>query len=91
MPENRYVVPYWERLQKLQYDFMNGNDVNIVEKALRFTLSLPVHTAIVGTTKPDRWKENAQLLAKGALSKSEIDSIRERWKSIASKNWIGQV
>lgn len=91
-PENTYIQPYWERLQELEYDFINGDPTESVARALRFTLSVPgVHTAIVGTTKPGRWRENADLLARGPLTKDEFEAIRKRWKSIAKKDWVGQV
>jgi hypothetical protein len=91
-PENTYIQPYWERLQQLQYDFINGNPAESVEKALRFTLSVPgVHVAIVGTTKPGRWRENADLLAKGALSKEEFEAIRKTWAKVSASDWVGQV
>jgi len=58
---------------------------------LRFTLSVPgVHTAIVGTTKPERWQENAKLVEKGKLSDAEFGAIRERWEEIAPAGWVGQ-
>jgi aryl-alcohol dehydrogenase-like predicted oxidoreductase len=90
-PSNSYVVPYWERLQKLGYDFINGNLAVSAEIALRFTLSVPgVHVAIVGTTKPSRWKENADLLSNGQLDKREFEAIRGRWQEIAQADWTGQ-
>ena len=59
--------------------------------ALRFTASLPgVDTLVVGTTQPGRWRENAALLAPGALPASEMDAIRHRWKQIADDSWVGQ-
>jgi aryl-alcohol dehydrogenase-like predicted oxidoreductase len=91
-PNDPYLHPYWERLRKLNYDFINGNMDKSVSTALRFTLSVPgVHTAIVGTTKPGRWSENAKLLAQGPLSQQEFEAIRERWNSVAGKDWVGQV
>jgi aryl-alcohol dehydrogenase-like predicted oxidoreductase len=58
---------------------------------LRFVLSAPgVHTAIVGTTKPERFQENARLLESRPLPESEYNAIRERWDVIAPKTWIGQ-
>jgi Aldo/keto reductase family. len=59
---------------KLGYDFLDGNAETIASTALRFTYSVPgVHTMIVGTKSPGRWKTNAQLLAKGPLSESEME------------------
>jgi aryl-alcohol dehydrogenase-like predicted oxidoreductase len=91
-PDNDYHVPYWQRLQKLQYDFLGGDTKQAVAIALRFTLSAPgVHTAIVGTTRPGRWRENADLLAAGPLPAEQIDAIRARWREVADASWVGQV
>lgn len=91
-PENAYIQPYWERLQKLRYEFINGSSAQSAERALRFTLAVDgVHCAIVGTTKPGRWEENAKLLEHGPLSKNEFDDIRSVWKSVSSADWVGQV
>lgn len=91
-PTDPYVQPYWERLKKLDYDFINGNMDHLVSVALRFTLSVPgVHTAIVGTTKPGRWGENARLLQDGPLDTGKYEAIRARWKAVATSEWVGQV
>jgi aryl-alcohol dehydrogenase-like predicted oxidoreductase len=91
-PIDSYQHTYWDRLRKLNYDFINERPVGqSIAHALRFTLSVPgVHTAIVGTTKPERWQENAQLLAGGLLSEAEFNAIRERWDDIAPRTWVGQ-
>jgi aryl-alcohol dehydrogenase-like predicted oxidoreductase len=91
-PIDRYHHPYWERLNKLRYDFIHdlGTEASIAH-ALRFTLSVPgVHTAIVGTTKPERSQENARMAAQGALSADEFEAIRQRWEEIAPPGWVGQ-
>jgi len=86
-----YHQPYWERLGALNYDFLNGDPQNAVSIALRFTLAVPgVHTAIVGTTQPDRWRQNAELLKAGALDPQQFQAIRDRWKSVAKPDWVGQ-
>lgn len=92
LPEDAYPFVYWRRLQELGYGFLAGNDVQAaVETALRFTLSTEgVDTAIVGTTKPNRWQQNADLVAKGALPQELYDEIRTRWKEVAGVDWTGR-
>ena len=89
-PINSYHHQYYERLRKLNFDFLR-NDEESIAIALRFVLSVPgVHTAIVGTTKPERCQENARLLESRPLPQNEYNAIRERWDVIAPKTWIGQ-
>ena len=89
-PINSYHHQYYERLRKLNFDFLR-NDEGSIAIALRFVLSVPgVHTAIVGTTKPERCQENARLLESRPLPQNEYNAIRERWDVIAPKTWIGQ-
>lgn len=92
LSEDAYPFVYWRRLQELGYGFLTGNDVqSAVETALRFTLSTEgVDTAIVGTTKPNRWQQNADLVAKGALPQELYDEIRTRWKEVAGADWTGR-
>jgi aryl-alcohol dehydrogenase-like predicted oxidoreductase len=91
-PIDSYHHAYWNRLDKLRYDFIRHLPLEeSIAHALRFTLSVPgVHTAIVGTTKPERWQENARFVEEGLLSPAEFAAIRERWDEIAPANWIGQ-
>jgi len=87
-----YYEDYWMRLKRLDYPFLRGPSDAGVATALRFTLSVPgVHTAIVGTTKPERCKQNASLLAAGPLPAREADRIRARWHEVADASWVGQV
>ncbi len=80
------------RLKKLDYPFLRNPSDAAVAIALRFTLSVPgVHTAIVGTTKPERWAQNAAFLAAGPLPAREIGGIRARWDEVADTSWVGQV
>jgi aryl-alcohol dehydrogenase-like predicted oxidoreductase len=91
-PIDSYHHEYWERLRKLSFDFLRGDLNRSISIALRFTLSAPgVHTAIVGTKKPARWRDNARLLEAGPLSHSEFQAIRERWEECAPRTWIGQI
>ena len=92
-PAQSYHHEYWERLRKLDYPFLHTTNLDkAVAMALRFTLSVPgVHLAIVGTTKPERWKQNAAFLEGGLLGDGEFEQIRERWSEVAPTTWIGQV
>ena len=91
-PADAYHHEYWDRIQKLQFDFLTQRLEESIPTALRFTLSIPgVSTVIVGTTKPDRWQQNADYVRQGPLGKSEFEEIRERWMEIADENWKGQV
>jgi aryl-alcohol dehydrogenase-like predicted oxidoreductase len=90
-PENSYYHTYWERLRKLEFDFVRGDPKVAVGTALRFTLNtLGVHTAIVGTKQPGRWRENAALLDAGPLPKEQYEAIRQRWRETADGSWVGQ-
>jgi len=91
-PRNGYGYPYWERLQKLKYDFLRGELDQSAATALRFVLTIPgVHTAIVGTTKPGRFSQNAGALEAGALPDGLFESIHSRWRAVASSDWAGQI
>jgi aryl-alcohol dehydrogenase-like predicted oxidoreductase len=91
-PADPYVQPYWERLRQLDYAFLRQPLGDAVGIALRFTLSLEgVHTAIVGSTQPGRWQQNAGHLATGPLPPEQWAGMRARWKAIAGPGWTGEV
>jgi len=90
-PENAYLWPYWERLVKLRYDLLESDPTTVVATALKFTLNVPgVHSAIVGTARPGRWRENAALLEAGPLPPERFQAIRSRWLEVADGTWVGQ-
>jgi aryl-alcohol dehydrogenase-like predicted oxidoreductase len=90
-PSNPYAHIYWQRLSRLDYDFLRVQTPEAVGRALRFTVSQPgVHTAIVGTTKPARWAENAAHVSAGLLTAEEIAGIRARWRHVADASWVGE-
>lgn len=97
-PGDNYHVEYWNRLQALKYPFAQGDKRSdtgpdgAAGTALRFAAFQPgVHVCIVGTTKPERWRQNAELLRAGALSAETLKEIRDRWKEVAKPEWVGQV
>lgn len=90
LSEKAYPYVYWQRLKELGYDFLSDPD-RAIATALRFALTVPsVHTAVVGTQKPGRWAENAELLRTSALSDQEYENIRARWKQAAGEDWVGK-
>ena len=85
--KNAYAYPYWERLQTIQYDFLQNDDS--VATALRFTLAIPgVDVAIVGTTNPNRYQQNAATIAQGNISQDQYNTIRARWEERADQHWL---
>ena len=91
LPENDYIHTYWHRLQKLDYEFLTRDAGSAFGTALRFTLGAPgVCTAIVGTTRPKRYADNAALIEAGPLSEEEVERTRTRWSEVAGADWIGQ-
>lgn len=89
-PGESYHHEYWDRIQKLKFDFLTKSLEEATASALRFTLSIPgVDTLIVGTTRPNRWQENAKYVAEGKLSGEEYEAIRQRWQEVADESWVG--
>jgi hypothetical protein len=90
-PGDWYTRPYWDRLQKLDYDFIHRGVEEAVAIALRFTLGTAgVTTAIVGTTRPERVAQNIAHANAGPLPPAEYEAIRARWRSVAPSDWTGQ-
>jgi aryl-alcohol dehydrogenase-like predicted oxidoreductase len=90
-PAESYHRDYWARLRALDYPFLRDAPQTAVATALRFTLSAPgVHTAIVGTTQPERWQQNAAFLEDGPLPADAFERIRARWRHVADPSWVGQ-
>jgi hypothetical protein len=91
-PAEPYYQDYWTRLRALDYAFLREGGDTAVATALRFTLAVPgVHTAIVGTTRPERWQQNLALLDPGPLAARQFEQIRARWGEIADASWVGQI
>ena len=90
-PKDSYHHEYWERIQKLKFEFLDKSLEEATAVALRFTMMIDgVDTLIVGTTKPQRWQENAKYVAEGSLSPQEFEAIRDRWREVAGDDWIGR-
>ncbi len=89
-PDENYHHEYWNRIIKLKFDFLTKSLEEATATALRFTLSIPgVDTMIVGTTRPNRWQENAKYVGEGKMSGEEFEAIRNRWREVADESWVG--
>ena len=85
-----YEKPYWRRLKKLRYDFSAAIPKRRRRNGAALHAERPrCSTAIVGTTQPSRWAENAALAADGPLERSRFDAIRARWLAAADSDWVG--
>ena len=90
-PSDWYTRPYWDRLEKLDYDFLKRGGDDAAATALRFTLgTVGVTTAIVGTTRVERIAQNIAHAGAGALAPAEYEAIRARWRAVSPSDWIGQ-
>lgn len=87
-PVGMYAHVYWQRLQELQYPFLN-DPVEAFRAALQFTLAQDVHTAIVGTQNPERISSNVAESSR-PIDQVRIAGIRARWAEIARPDWVGQ-
>ncbi|HZW09940.1 MAG TPA: aldo/keto reductase [Phycisphaerales bacterium] len=92
-----YHAEYYKRMKALDYDFTRPENRDKTGPdgpagiALRFILALDgVHTNVVGTTNPDRFAQNAELLKAGPLPPEQVEAIRARWKEVAEPGWVGQ-
>jgi aryl-alcohol dehydrogenase-like predicted oxidoreductase len=91
-PDNTYGHAYWKRFEKLRYDFLKEDLQTSAATALRFTVAVPgVHTAIVGTARVGRLRENAATLEAGRMPDTLYQGIRDRWREVAKANWTGQL
>lgn len=82
-PDDSHLHVYWERLNTLKYDFLTNDVQDSLSIALRFTLTVPgVDVAIVGTTNPDRFRVNADILSSGPLPQLQFEAIRTRWNDV---------
>lgn len=91
-PEDEYHHTYWERIRKLKFGFLELPLSESIREALRFTLSVEgVATAIVGTTRPGRWRENSEYVSAGPLPEERFEEIRSRWQEASEPDWVGQV
>lgn len=92
-----YATTYTHRLKQMKLDpadlgFTGPPEQAWPELALRFTLSIPgVHSAIIGTTKPDNARANIAVTDKGPLPPAVVEHIRAAFHSANPDGaWTGQ-
>jgi aryl-alcohol dehydrogenase-like predicted oxidoreductase len=87
-PELRQHV-YWKRMRALDYSFLSKSDAAAI--ALRFTLRTGVHTAIVGVTSLQHMRSNIKAIQNLGADDPQYEVIRERWRTVAGPDWVGQM
>jgi len=94
-----YAKTYTDRFAKMglkieELGFKGKSEEVWAEIALRFTLSIEgVHSAIIGTTKPENAERNIQYADKGPVPAEVVKKIRfafEKAQAAAGGNWTGQ-
>lgn len=89
-----YAQDYHDRLKAMKLspkDLGFKGDQDWAELALRFTLGQPgVHTAIIGTTKPENARRNIDAAKKGPLPPDATKKIRDAFRRAdPEEHWQG--
>ncbi|OMH23976.1 aldo/keto reductase [Tersicoccus phoenicis] len=83
-PSGHYAELYWERFRELDLD---PGELDWGELALRFTAYAPgVHTAIVGTAKPEHLRRNIEAAGRGPLPAETLTVLDQAWQRVGG-NW----
>jgi aryl-alcohol dehydrogenase-like predicted oxidoreductase len=92
-----YAAAYTERFKHLKLkpsDFGIGGPPEQAwpELALRFTMSIPgVHTAIIGTTRPENLRANVAVANKGPLPPDVVERLRAAFRTAdPDHTWTAQ-
>jgi len=94
-----YAKTYTDRFAKMRLEveelgFKGKSEDVWPEIALRFTLSVEgVHSAIIGTTRPENAERNIQYSERGALAPDVVKKIRfafEKAQAAGGGGWTGQ-
>ena len=94
-----YAKTYTDRFAKMglrleDLGFKGKSEEVWAEIALRFTLSIEgVHSAIIGTTRPENAERNIQYAERGPLAPEVVKKIRfafEKAQAAAGGGWSGQ-
>lgn len=87
-PVGQYVEEYWVRWKAMGID---PDGLPWDELALRFSAYLPgVSCCIVGTTRVEHLRRNAELAARGPLPADLVEAIRAAFRS-HDQGWTGQI
>ncbi len=86
------AYPIGDRLQKLKYDFVNGDINRAMSTALRFTLSVLVFIRLLlAPLSRGVIAKTPKYCLMDFYQKNNFDAIRAQWQSKAESDWVGQV